>query len=196
MPPRISVFPKCYFDDLCAGRMDYLQWLRDAKALGGEGIEHYDGFLAPLGPDARRARARGDGGDGAGVVAAVLLARLHASRRRRTRAAGAAAEGRHRHVGGARAAALPHAEWPAAAGHDACRGRAADGRGHPRVARVRRRARRGARAWRTTTRTATGRTRSSRRPRTCSSRSSSRSITRTSACSTTRPTPSSAATIR
>jgi sugar phosphate isomerase/epimerase len=52
MPPRISVFPKCYFDDLCAGRMDYLQWLRDAKPLGGEGIEHYDGFLAPLGPDA------------------------------------------------------------------------------------------------------------------------------------------------
>ncbi|AMY09881.1 hydroxypyruvate isomerase [Luteitalea pratensis] len=51
MPPRISVFPKCYFDELCAGRMDYLQWLRDAKGLGGEGIEHYDGFLAPLGPD-------------------------------------------------------------------------------------------------------------------------------------------------
>ena len=52
MPPRISVFPKCYFDELCAGQMDYLQWLRDAKGLGGEGIEHYDGFLAPLGPDA------------------------------------------------------------------------------------------------------------------------------------------------
>jgi sugar phosphate isomerase/epimerase len=51
MPPRISVFPKCYFDDLCAGRMDYLQWLRDAQTLGGEGIEHYDGFLTPLGPD-------------------------------------------------------------------------------------------------------------------------------------------------
>jgi len=51
MPPRISVFPKCYFDDLCAGRMDYLQWLRDARALGGEGVEHYDGFLTPLGPD-------------------------------------------------------------------------------------------------------------------------------------------------
>ncbi len=54
MPPRISVFPKCYFDELCAGTMDYLQWLRDAKALGGEGIEHYDGFLTPLGPDAAR----------------------------------------------------------------------------------------------------------------------------------------------
>ena len=43
--PRISVFPKCYFDDLCAGRRDYLQWLREAKSLGAEGIEHYDGFF-------------------------------------------------------------------------------------------------------------------------------------------------------
>jgi sugar phosphate isomerase/epimerase len=50
--PRISLFPKCYFDELCAGEMDYLQWLRDAAHLGGEGIEHYDGFLSPLGPDA------------------------------------------------------------------------------------------------------------------------------------------------
>ena len=52
--PRISLFPKCYFDELCAGQMDYLQWLRDAAHLGGEGIEHYDGFLTPLGPDAAR----------------------------------------------------------------------------------------------------------------------------------------------
>ena len=52
--PRISLFPKCYFDQLCAGEMDYLQWLRDAAHLGGEGIEHYDGFLAPLGPDAAK----------------------------------------------------------------------------------------------------------------------------------------------
>lgn len=52
--PRVSLFPKCYFDQLCAGEMDYLQWLRDAARLGGEGIEHYDGFLTPLGPDAAR----------------------------------------------------------------------------------------------------------------------------------------------
>lgn len=45
MQPRISVFPKCYFDDLCAGRRDYLQWLRDAATLGAEGVEHYDGFF-------------------------------------------------------------------------------------------------------------------------------------------------------
>jgi sugar phosphate isomerase/epimerase len=43
--PRISVFPKCYFDDLCQGKRDYLAWLRDAATLGGEGVEHYDGFF-------------------------------------------------------------------------------------------------------------------------------------------------------
>ena len=31
--PRISLFPKCYFDQLCAGEMDYLQWLRDAALV-------------------------------------------------------------------------------------------------------------------------------------------------------------------
>ena len=43
--PRISVFPKCYFDDLYSGKMDYLAWLRDAATLGAEGVEHYDGFF-------------------------------------------------------------------------------------------------------------------------------------------------------
>ena len=43
--PRISVFPKCYFDELCRGSMDYLDWLRQAATLGGEGVEHYDGFF-------------------------------------------------------------------------------------------------------------------------------------------------------
>ena len=43
--PRVSVFPKCYFDRLCRGEMDYVQWIRSAAALGGEGIEHYDGFF-------------------------------------------------------------------------------------------------------------------------------------------------------
>ncbi len=43
--PRISVFPKCYFDDLCQGRMDYLDWLRQSATLGAEGVEHYDGFF-------------------------------------------------------------------------------------------------------------------------------------------------------
>lgn len=50
MPPRISVFPKCYFDELTTGRMSFAGWIRDAGALGGEGIEHYDGFFRSLEP--------------------------------------------------------------------------------------------------------------------------------------------------
>jgi sugar phosphate isomerase/epimerase len=43
--PRISVFPKCWFDDLYQGKRDYLEWLRQAAGLGAEGVEHYDGFF-------------------------------------------------------------------------------------------------------------------------------------------------------
>ncbi|MSQ94750.1 MAG: sugar phosphate isomerase/epimerase [Gemmataceae bacterium] len=43
--PRISVFPKCWFDELYSGKMDYLDWLRQAATLGAEGVEHYDGFI-------------------------------------------------------------------------------------------------------------------------------------------------------
>ena len=43
--PRISVFPKCYFDQLCRGDMEYAWWIRSAAALGAEGLEHYDGFI-------------------------------------------------------------------------------------------------------------------------------------------------------
>jgi sugar phosphate isomerase/epimerase len=50
MPPRISVFPKCYFDDLVSGRRDYVQWIRDAVTLGGEGVEHYDEFFRSPAP--------------------------------------------------------------------------------------------------------------------------------------------------
>jgi sugar phosphate isomerase/epimerase len=48
MPPRISLFPKCYFDDFTAGRRSYDSWIREAATLGGEGIEHYDGFFPSL----------------------------------------------------------------------------------------------------------------------------------------------------
>src|SRR5690242_4970286 len=48
--PRISVFPKCYFDLLCRGEMDYVQWIRSAAALGAEGVEHYDGFFRSYEP--------------------------------------------------------------------------------------------------------------------------------------------------
>ena len=50
MPPRISVFPKCYFDDFTEGRRDYKSWIREAARLGGEGVEHYDGFFKSLAP--------------------------------------------------------------------------------------------------------------------------------------------------
>jgi sugar phosphate isomerase/epimerase len=46
--PRISVFPKCYFDELYSGRRDYFEWLRQAATLGAEGVEHYDGFFRSL----------------------------------------------------------------------------------------------------------------------------------------------------
>jgi len=46
--PRISVFPKCFFDELCRGEMDYLEWLAEVGTLGAEGVEHYDGFFARL----------------------------------------------------------------------------------------------------------------------------------------------------
>ena len=51
MPPRISVFPKCFFDELVDGRMSFEQWIRDAATLGGEGVEHYDGFFRSLAPE-------------------------------------------------------------------------------------------------------------------------------------------------
>src|SRR5918996_1788468 len=47
--PRLSVFPKCYFDLLCRGEMDYVQWIQSAATLGAEGIEHYDGFFRSFG---------------------------------------------------------------------------------------------------------------------------------------------------
>jgi sugar phosphate isomerase/epimerase len=43
--PRISVFPKCYFDELVSGQMNYAAWIHDAATLGGEGVEHYDEFF-------------------------------------------------------------------------------------------------------------------------------------------------------
>jgi sugar phosphate isomerase/epimerase len=46
--PRISVFPKCYFDELYQGKMNYLDWLRQGATLGAEGVEHYDGFFRSL----------------------------------------------------------------------------------------------------------------------------------------------------
>lgn len=43
--PRISVFPKCWFDELVDGTRSYVSWIHDAATLGGEGVEHYDEFF-------------------------------------------------------------------------------------------------------------------------------------------------------
>jgi sugar phosphate isomerase/epimerase len=51
LAPRISVFPKCYFDELVSGRMDYVSWIHDAATLGGEGVEHYDEFFRSSAPE-------------------------------------------------------------------------------------------------------------------------------------------------
>jgi sugar phosphate isomerase/epimerase len=51
LAPRISVFPKCYFDELVSGRMDYVSWIHDAATLGGEGVEHYDEFFRGSAPE-------------------------------------------------------------------------------------------------------------------------------------------------
>jgi sugar phosphate isomerase/epimerase len=51
MPPRISVFPKCWFDELVRGEKDYAEWIYQAATLGGEGVEHYDGFFRSLADD-------------------------------------------------------------------------------------------------------------------------------------------------
>ncbi len=50
MRPSISVFPKYQFDELVAGTASFEQWIRSTAALGGEGIEHYDGFFRSLAP--------------------------------------------------------------------------------------------------------------------------------------------------
>lgn len=51
MPPRISVFPKFAFDDLVSGQASFEEWIHEAARLGGEGIEHYDGFFPSLRPE-------------------------------------------------------------------------------------------------------------------------------------------------
>lgn len=43
--PRISVFPKCWFDDFVRFERDYVEWIHQAATLGADGVEHYDGFF-------------------------------------------------------------------------------------------------------------------------------------------------------
>jgi sugar phosphate isomerase/epimerase len=43
--PRLAVFPKGYFDDLCAGRMSLLHWVDLAATLDVDGLELYPAFF-------------------------------------------------------------------------------------------------------------------------------------------------------
>ena len=45
--PKVSVFPKCYFDELYTGRMDYGGWVRQAATLGAhrEAAQQYERAL-------------------------------------------------------------------------------------------------------------------------------------------------------
>src|SRR5262249_1142017 len=44
-------FPKFQFDELVTGVVPFDRWIRDAARLGGEGVEHYDGFFRSLAPE-------------------------------------------------------------------------------------------------------------------------------------------------
>ena len=41
----ISVFPKCYMEDICVGRMSVFDWVKIAAQLKPDGLELYSGFL-------------------------------------------------------------------------------------------------------------------------------------------------------
>jgi len=47
---KIAAFPKCYLEDIVAGKMSLFTWIEQAKTLGVEGLELYDGFLESLEP--------------------------------------------------------------------------------------------------------------------------------------------------
>jgi sugar phosphate isomerase/epimerase len=48
--PKISVFPKCWFDEFVRGERDYVEWVHQAATLGADGIEHYDEFFRSYDP--------------------------------------------------------------------------------------------------------------------------------------------------
>ena len=42
---KISAFPKCWIEDLCAGKMDLFEWFDLSRQLECDGLEMLDGFL-------------------------------------------------------------------------------------------------------------------------------------------------------
>jgi len=50
--PKLSVFPKCYMDDLCVTKtMSLFDWIDLAATLDVDGVEMYPGFFASFEPD-------------------------------------------------------------------------------------------------------------------------------------------------
>jgi sugar phosphate isomerase/epimerase len=50
--PKLSVFPKCYMDELCVTRaMTLLEWIDLAASLGVDGVEMYPGFFTSFEPE-------------------------------------------------------------------------------------------------------------------------------------------------
>lgn len=50
--PKLSVFPKCYMDDLCVTRtMTLFDWIGMAASLGVDGVEMYPAFFESFEPD-------------------------------------------------------------------------------------------------------------------------------------------------
>src|SRR6266849_81003 len=50
--PKLSVFPKCYMDELCVTRtMTLFDWIELAATLGVDGVEMYPGFFESFEPD-------------------------------------------------------------------------------------------------------------------------------------------------
>src|SRR5690349_16674718 len=50
--PKLSVFPKCYMDDLCVTRtMTLFDWIEMAASLGVDGVEMYPAFFESFEPD-------------------------------------------------------------------------------------------------------------------------------------------------
>jgi sugar phosphate isomerase/epimerase len=48
MALKISAFPKCYLDEIAAGKMSVFDWIEMAKQLDADGLEMYEGFFASL----------------------------------------------------------------------------------------------------------------------------------------------------
>ena len=51
MALKISAFPKCYLEEIAAGKLSIFDWIGMAKLLDADGLEMYEGFFTTLQPD-------------------------------------------------------------------------------------------------------------------------------------------------